>query len=392
MKILKYIIFIYALSIFQFAWAQSPNEKLDKYFNGKLKKARVVGIQLGYIKKDGTTWTGSYGDLNAETGQKINDSTLYMIASCSKPVTALAILKLHNDKKIDLDSDIKQYLPFSISNPNHPNTPITVRMLLAHTSSLKDNWETLDPLYIMESGGDSPIKLLDFIQEYFLKNGKYYDAKENFFNKRPGQYWEYSNKGYALLGLIVEQASGKSFSHYIKEEVFQPLKMNNSYWFLKDILHQNIARPHKLPENKNDSTKVLKHYGFPDFPDGQLRTTTKDYLKFVELILNKGRINDEQYIDEKIIELFHTVQYPKTHKHQAVAWNYNEFENFLYYILMKRLPSHTGGDPRVATVVSYDPKNKIAAVVFMNSPPVTFKSGKILYLDLPKKLLKEAKK
>lgn len=58
---------------------------------------------------------------------------------------------------------------------------------------------------------------------------------------------------------------------------------------------------------------------------------------------------------------------------------------------MKRLPSHTGGDPGVATVASYDPWNKVAAVVFMNSPPVTFRVGKILYLDLVKKLMIQAK-
>ncbi len=158
------------------------------------------------------------------------------------------------------------------------------------------------------------------------------------------------------------------------------------------MLRPASQHPRLKTLNKKDSIKVLKHYGFPDFPDGQLRTTIADYLKFVQLILNNGKIENKQFIDENIIELFHTVQYTDVNQHQAVAWNYNEFENFLYYILMKRLPSHTGGDPGVATVVSYDPKNKIAAVVFMNSPPITFKGGKILYLDLPKKLLKVAKK
>ncbi len=357
-----------------------------------MKKAQVIGMQLGYLKKDGKTWIGSYGEANSETGQKVNDSTLFMIASCSKPITALAILKLYNDGKLDLDLDINTYLPFKITNPHSPEKSITARMLLSHTSSIKDNWEILDPLYTIDSGGDSPIALLDFISDYFLKNGEYYDRNENFFNEQPSKYWEYSNMGYALLGLLIEQVSKKSFSVYMEEDIFEPLEMNHSYWFLKDILTENIARPHSLPENKNESIKVLKHYGFPDFPDGQLRTTVKDYLKFIQLILNNGKIKDKQFIDKEIIELFYTVQYPEINKYQAISWNYNEFENFLYYVLMRRLPSHTGGDPGVATVVTYDPKNKIAAVVFMNSPPVTFKGGKILYLDLPKKLLKESKK
>lgn len=388
MKILNRLILFLPLLVSQFIWAQN----LDSFSKKKMKKAQVIGMQIGYLKQDGTTWVGSYGQLNKETGEEINDSTLFMIASCSKPVTALAILKLFNDKKLDLDLDINTYLPFKISNPHNPNILITIRMLLSHTSSIKDNWSVMDPLYTTNSGGDSPIKLNTFISDYFLNNGKYYDTNENFFNEKPGEYWEYSNMGYALLGLIIEQVSGKNFSTYMEEDIFHPLEMNNSYWFLKDIPTKNIARPHTLPENKGDTVKILKHYGFPDFPDGQLRTTTSDYLKFVQLILNNGKIKNKQFIDKKIIELFHTVQYPEVHKHQAIAWNYNEFENLLYYILMRRLPSHTGGDPGVATVVSYDPKNKIAAVVFMNSPPNTFTGGKILYLDLPKKLLKEAKK
>lgn len=385
-------ILIFCLILIQLGFGQNRDAKIDHHFNKKMKKAQVVGMQLGNIKMDGTIWIGSYGKQNIKTGEEINDSTLFMIASCSKPVTALAILKLYNDRELDLDTDVNQYLPFEISNPYHPKDAITIRMLLAHTSSLKDNWEVLDPLYTIKSGGDSPIQLINFVRDYFSINGKYYNKKGNFFNEEPSKYWEYSNMGYALLGLIIEQVSGKTFNQYMREDIFQPLKMKNSYWFLKEISHNNIARPHTLPENKKDSIKILKHYGFPDFPDGQLRTTTADYLKFVQLILNEGKIENKQFIDKKIIKLFHTVQYPDIHKHQAVAWNYNEFENFLYYILMKRFPSHTGGDPGVATVVSYDPKNKIAAVVFMNSPPVTFKGGKILYLDIPKKLLKEAKK
>ena len=392
MKPKNHIILLSFLFLIQFVWGQNRDAKLDNYFNKKMNKAQVVGMQLGYIKEDGTTWIGSYGKLNFNTGERINDSTLFMIASCSKPVTALAILKLYNDKKLDLDNEINDYLPFDIYNPNYRNKSITIRMLLAHTSSLKDNWKVLDPLYTTDDGGDSPIQLIDFIKDYFTNQGKYYYEDANFFKQEPGQYWDYSNMGYALLGLIIEQVSGKDFSEYMRDDIFNPLNMKDSYWFLKDISHKKIARPHTLPENKKDSIKILKHYGFPDFPDGQLRTTARDYLKFVQLILNNGKIENKQFIEKNIIELFHTVQYPDVNKYQAIAWNYNEFENFLYYILMKRLPSHTGGDPGVATVVSYDPKNKIAAIVFMNSPPVTFKGGKVLYLDIPKRLLKVARK
>ena len=157
MKLHNRIILLCCLIFIRFGFGQDHDAKIDDYFNKKMKKAQVVGMQLGYIKMDRTTWTGSYGKQNMKTDERINDSTLFMVASCSKPVTALAILKLYNDRKLDLDTNINQYLPFEIYNPYYPKDAITIRMLLAHTSSLKDNWEVLDPLYTIKSGGDSPI-------------------------------------------------------------------------------------------------------------------------------------------------------------------------------------------------------------------------------------------
>ena len=340
---------VLAVLSIQLAAGQDNGGRIDRYFKRKMEKAGVVGMQLGVIKKDGTIWTANYGKKDQKTAATINDSTLFMIASCSKPVTALGVLKLYNDQQLDLDSDINHYLPFRVVNPNFAKDSITIRMLLSHTATFKDNWKVLDPLYTIKTGGDSPIELSDFIREYFSPPGKYFEPDANFFKKRPGTYWEYSNMGYALLGLIIEQVSQKDFGSFMREEIFAPLNMKNSYWFLDDIQHPNIAKPHVLPENKNDSIKVLKHYGYPDFPDGQLRTTAEDYLKFIQLILNEGQIKKEQFIAKEVIALFHSIQFPDVHKHQAVAWNYDEFDNWLYYLLMKRLPSHTGGDPGVAT-------------------------------------------
>ncbi len=87
------------------------------------------------------------------------------------------------------------------------------------------------------------------------------------------------------------------------------------------------------------------------------------------------------------MEEFLRIQYPDVAKHQAIAWNYNEFESFLYYLLMPRLPSHTGADPGVATVVSFDPEKRSAGIIFSNSPTITFRGQKIFYQEMMKKLL-----
>ena len=351
-------------------------------------------MQLGYIGPDGSKWHGSYGYRNVNTGKQVNDSTLFMIASCAKPVTALAVMKLHDRGTIHLDDNINDYLPFEVENPSFPGVPISFRMLLTHVSSIKDNWEVLDPLYTVEEGGDSPLELSSLGRGYFTEGGDFYSEAKNFYGERPGQNWAYSNMGYALLGYLVERVTGSDFSTYTREEIFAPLGMRNSYWFLREIPHENIARPHVLPESdpREQRPEVLKHYGYPDYPDGQLRTTVEDYLKFQRLILNEGSLEGKRFISSEVIRQFHTIQFPSVAPHQAVAWNYNEFDNRLYYLLMRRLPSHTGGDPGVAAVTSFDPKRGTAAVIFVNSPPNTFWGGKIFYLDMLKMLLRVAER
>ena len=153
-----------------------------------------------------------------------------------------------------------------------------------------------------------------------------------------------------------------------------------------------FAPSNELPDKKSEHSepKVLKNYGYPDFPDGQLRTTVSDYAQILKVILNYGQVDGTPFLKKEVVDQFLSIQFPDAYKWQAIAWNYNEFENWLYYLFMPHLPSHTGGDPGVATVVSFDPETRIGALVFLNSPPNTFKGGKIFYLDMVKKLLKEA--
>ena len=129
--------------------AQIGNKKLDDYFTRKIQKAQIIGLQVASVGNGELVWHGSYGVKEMNTANAVNDSTLFMIASCSKPVTALGIMKLYDQGNINLDDDINDYLPFNIINPNYPEEKITIRMLLTHTSSLRDDWDILWPTYTL---------------------------------------------------------------------------------------------------------------------------------------------------------------------------------------------------------------------------------------------------
>jgi CubicO group peptidase (beta-lactamase class C family) len=392
-KAFKLVVALCVISVLHIN-AQSSDPELDDFLIKKMKKAERIGMQAAYITDGELKWVGSYGIKTYQTTDQINDSTLFMVASISKPVTALALMKLYDEGKVSLDDDINDYLPFTVVNPNFVDEKITFRMLLTHVSSIHDNWKVLEPLYTLgKGGGDSPISLEIFLKAYLVKGGKFYDSAKNYYNTPPLTEEHYSNVGYALIGYFVQQISGTPFNVYMNEEIFRSLHMHNTYWFFSEVPDSNIATPHNLPYKETDfkGTQVLSHFGYPEYPSGQLRTTVTDYAQFVKLMVNKGKVDDEQFLSEETVKEFLKVQYPEIAKWRAISWSYNEFENVIYNMIMPRRPSHTGLDPGMNTVVSFDPEARSGVIIFSNSPTTTLKTEKIIYLDMVRRLFKEAK-
>lgn len=374
--------------------AQSGNPELDQFLLKKMRKAGRIGMQAAYISDGELAWTGHYGIKTYQTNDQVNDSTLFMVASISKPVTALAVMKLYDEGKLDLDDHINDYLPFEVKNPNYPEIEITLRMLLSHVSSIRDHWPVLELGYTIDSGGDSPISLEEYIRSYLVPGGTYYNPEVNFYTSAPGTQYRYSNVGYALLGYLAERVSGKPFYAFMAEEIFRPLQMNNTYWFLSEIPHSNLATPHNMPYRETDykGTQILKHFGYPGYPSGQLRTTVSDYAQILKLFINEGMVDGRIFMKKSTIDEFLAIQFPEVDRWQAISWSYNEFENFLYNMIMPRVPSHTGLDPGMNTVVSFNPAERTGVLVFSNSPTTTFRTEKIIYLDMVRRLFKEARK
>ena len=99
-------------------------------------------------------------------------------------------------------------------------------------------------------------------------------------------------------------------------------------------------------------------------------------------------VRGKVFVREKTIQEMLRIQYPGVAKYQAVSWNYNEFDHWLYYLLNPRLPAHTGVDPGVATVTCFDPEKKSGAIIFLNnSAPSSFGTMKLFYMDMVNRLM-----
>ena len=146
-----------------------------------------------------------------------NEATLYRIASISKLVTTLGVLKLVEDGKLALDADIGGYLGYRMRNPHFPEVPITLRMLLTHTSSLRD-----DAGYFWAAD----IRLKDFL----TPGGALYGNGAMWSDKaKPGAYFSYANLPWGVVGTVMEKTTGERFDRLMKRLILDPLGLQGGF-------------------------------------------------------------------------------------------------------------------------------------------------------------------
>ncbi len=150
---------------------------LDGEIRALMRAARVPGLAACIVRRDGVAWAGGYGHANIAHGRRATPDTIFMLASISKTVMAVAVMQAVQDGLLDLDADVNDVLPFRVRNPRHPHHPITLRMLLTHTSSIRDDWPAIVPFY---THGDSAIPLGGYLRRYLDSNGDLYQANGSY--------------------------------------------------------------------------------------------------------------------------------------------------------------------------------------------------------------------
>jgi CubicO group peptidase (beta-lactamase class C family) len=322
---------------------------LDPFFTAQMATAKVPGLSVAVVGGGRIKWAKSYGLANIAEQKPVTNDTIFMLASISKTVTAVALMQLLEDpaRGLALDQDVNGKLPFSVRNPRFPSTPITYRMLLTHTASLIDSdgyWAVAmpDPL----TQGDSPIALLDFDRGYVAKADSWSSAK-------PGTVYAYSNTGASLTGLLVETISGMNLQDYSKKNIFDRLGMNESGWFLRNLDPSHIAMPY-------DGTPLTAqgHYGYPDYPDGQLRTSAPQLARFLLMFAQRGECG-QRVLQQATVDTMRTVQLPAVDSLQALIWYYDTKAG-------TEVLGHRGGDKGVSTDMFFDPKTGSGYVLLSN--------------------------
>lgn len=212
------------------AFAEST-DSLDDAVRKIFKVQKTVGGTVLVAKDGEIVYQLNYGYQNARKQLRVTDGTHFRIASVTKMVSAIRVMQLVEEGKLSLDAPLGDALGYTVYNPYYKSLPVTLRMVMSHTTSVKS------------SGGYG--KRGQGVQS-LLASGN----KGNYYNEKPGSAYRYSNFGAGLMGSLIEQVTGKNVNDAVTEGIFAPLQMDAAY-------HASLIADRESITNTYDTNRGL---------------------------------------------------------------------------------------------------------------------------------------
>ncbi len=253
--------------------------QVDKIFTG-IDRNNAPGCSVGVIHQGSFLHKGGYGMANLELDIPLDENSVFRMASVSKQFTAMAVLLLAEEGKLDLDEDIRTYMP-DLVDYGHK---VTARAMIGHYAGmgdynmLADSYEGpgVESELNLKSVAGGPYRLG---KHDYLSNDEFYDVvKKAPLIQEPNTELIYSNFAYYLLSILVERQSGMSLRDYAEEKIFAPLGMDNTLFYddgfeiLKNRASGYVAR--------EDGSYEIDMANLFVVGDGGLHTSVNDFIKW----------------------------------------------------------------------------------------------------------------
>ena len=284
----------------------SMREKIDGLLSGAVSDGAVPGVVAGVTNADEDLYLGGFGERVLGAGEEMTPDTVGWIASMTKAITGAAAMQLVEQGRLDLDSSASEVVPQladvavleGFDDDGKPRTrpprrAITLRHLLTHTAGFSyDIWSEAIGRYQEATGTPGIISC----ENAALTTPLLFD---------PGDDWDYGiNMDWA--GKMVEAVSGRTLGQYLRENFFEPLGMNDTAFRITDSMRARLAKIHQRGED--GSLEPQMELEIPQEPEfemggGGLYGTVGDYLRFVRMILNRGRANGERVLRPETVEM-----------------------------------------------------------------------------------------
>lgn len=327
----------------------SLNEQFNVFLEDVAKENDVVGMSVVVFKDGKILDSFNYGYGDVSNNIKTDDNTKYRIASISKVVTAIGLMRLYDEGLFKLDDKIDDVLNIDAYGD------VTFKHLLTHTSGLYDS----DTFYL--AAASTHLSL-----EYVVKN--------SFSNYAPGQHYEYTNFGMASVGAIIEHLTGEYFIDYMRD-IFEELNIDAGYTAdtIDDV--NSIAKLYEGGEINDPKTWIknsdfYKGYGLGNnylAGAGDLIISASDLAKIAMALCNEGNYNGVQLLSKEATKLMLTDNF----EYYDYSGNYKYTEglschNFKGMVKGREIHGHTGSAYGVKTAMYFDPTDKTGVVILDN--------------------------
>ena len=269
---------------------------IDKVLADAVARGDVPGVVAMVTDRRGIVYQGAFGVADVSSGRPMAVDTMFRIASMTKPVTSLAVMQLVEQGRLSLDDPAEKYLP-QLANLKVFDTfdaktgaytlrpakrPPTVRQLLTHTAGFGYNFT-------------SPI-----VRDFKPRTGEVYAAGPLLFE--PGEQWLYST-GIDWGGRIVESLSGKKLETYFHDHIFMPLGMTETAYNPPDDRRPRLTVVHRRRSDGRFEADPVQPAWFVPQPvgGGGLASTASDYIRFLQMLLNQGALNETRIASAETI-------------------------------------------------------------------------------------------
>ena len=315
--------------------------KVKTLLNSIVKSSGAVCGTVVLSRNGKTFLTYSFGG--------VNEKTCFRIASITKWVTAIGLMTLYDQGKLDLDKDISTYLGFKVRNPAYPNVHITARMLLSHTSSLSAKASNYHPDWArIGKNGYNPI----------------FDTKV-----KPGSKYVYADYNGALIGCLIEAISKQSVQTYLNRKVFKPLGITAAYSpkFLpagtatKDLLNPKGKVQISV---KRDRNRAYNNKADPEgnngYTVGKLYINAESLTKLAQMMYYGGELNGVRILKAKTVQLMESDQKGLAEsKYGLSTVRLNQFDRGTWY-------GHQGRYSGLSSNIYYQRETGITMALIMN--------------------------
>jgi len=310
---------------------------IDELITKDIEENKIPGAVVLVGNEKEIVFQRAYGTKNPETNEKYKVDDIFRIASMTKAITSIAVLKLWEDGKIGLDDPIEKYIPefknveilesFSKEDTSYTSIArikkITIRQLLTHTSGIGygfiDGNQSIKAIYHKKKQSFMKNGVLCFCDEDVTIGQTIENLADVPLHHEPGERFTYGI-GLDVLGYMIEIISGKKLDKFFRDEIFTPLEMNDTYFYLPSNKETRLVPVLSKKDNEwviFEDDRFNVNYpveGKKKFFAGGcgLSSTVQDYYKFLTVFLNDGNYKGKSFISKQTNDLIYQNQLPES--------------------------------------------------------------------------------